>query len=104
MFETNKVVGKVPYRGGGGLVISPDGRMVFSLGPQGGTVFEAEGEDRMVKVIGDDSSHVVAFDPSAKHLAIASGSGDAKVFETSGDDHPKLFGQADLLQREKPSH
>jgi hypothetical protein len=55
---TNKVVGKVRYLGGGRqLVISPDGKMVFSLGRKratgfeaGATIFEAEGEDRVVQV------------------------------------------------------
>jgi WD40 repeat protein len=102
---TNKVVGKVRYLSARHLVISPDGKMVFSLGRKratgfeaGATVFEAEGEDRVVQVIGGDAFSAIAFDLSAKHLAVALGSRDAKVFEISSDEQPKLFGRDELIE------
>jgi WD40 repeat protein len=87
----DRVVGKVPYRSQGrlaNLAISPDGKMVFS----GATVFEAEGQDRVVRDIGQGGNAAVAFDPSARHLAVAASGMGAAVYETSGDQKLKRFG------------
>jgi WD40 repeat protein len=96
--RADKVVGKVPHRYDTRLAIGPDGKLVFSVGPKGATIFDADGQDRVVRVIGGDSIAAVAFDPSAKHLAVASGSTGAKVFETSGDKSPKQFDGDKLIE------
>ena len=95
--STGALVGEVPHRYNTRLAISPDGTMVFSVGPQGATVFKVA-DGSTVRVIGGDSITAVAFSPSGSHLAIASGSTGAEVFETLGDRAPKSLGEEEHIE------
>lgn len=95
--STGALVGEVPHSFNTRLAISSDGTMVFSVGPQGATVFKVA-DGSTVRVIGGDSITAVAFSPSGSRLVIASGSTGAEVFETFGDQPPVSVGDEDLLE------
>ncbi len=92
-----KVMAEVAHSNGRPLSISPDGTMVFSVGPQGATIFDSK-TGRVIRVIGGDGIIAAAFDHSAKRLIVSSGGGGAEVFETSGDQNPKQFEQNELVE------
>jgi hypothetical protein len=79
------------------VAISPDGKMILCRSPKGASVCEAEGQGRVVRVIGGSGFEAVAFDPSARHVAVAGGGG-AEVFETFGDQVPKHFGDDEVIE------
>ena len=91
------LIGEVPHRYNTRLAISAEGTMVFSVDSEGATIFKVA-DGSIVRVIGGDSITAVAFSPSGSHLAIASGSVGAEVFETSGDRPPERFDDKEKIE------
>lgn len=93
---TSKVIGEVPFSPDK-LAISPDGKLVFSIGPQGAAVFEAAG-GREGPVIGGDSVAAAAFSVSTNRLAIARGSAGAGVFDLDAQALTPFGDDNDLIE------
>jgi len=96
--STSKIVGRVPHRLTTPLVISPDGKLVFSVGREGSRVAEADGGHE-VRSLGSDSVNSATFSADGKYVAVAiGGMNGAEVFETFGAQEPRRFNADELVE------
>jgi len=93
---TGRIVGEIPHRYATPLTLSSDGKLIFSVAPQGAAIFETIG-GREVRVLGGDSVTSVAFASMGKQLVLSSGR-EAVVFETFGEQEPKRLDAGALLE------
>jgi len=85
---TGRVVSEIPHRYTTPLAFSPDGKLIFSVTPEGATVFEVMG-GREVRALRGDSVTAVAFSPTGKHVVVAIGGSRSAVFETFNQTKPR---------------